>query len=242
MLVVSIKGCDASLLLNSTSTNAVEKEARPNLSLSGYDVIDDIKTRLEQECPDTVSCADIVALAARDAVSYQFQRPIWRVLKGRRDGIISSASEANINLPSPFSNFTTLKQLFSSKGLNVIDLVTLSGAHTIGVSHCGVIGRRLNFTGKGDVDPSLDPTYAEFLRTKCSRTTPTTILEMDPQSSTSFDSHYYRNLNENRGLFQSDAALLNDPTSAVISELLENPAFSLLNLHGQCKIWEQCKY
>ncbi|XP_026458534.1 peroxidase 24-like [Papaver somniferum] len=68
-----VRGCDASILLDPSENDAsaqVEKEAHPNLSLSGYEVIDEIKTRLEEVCPETVSCADILALAARDAVSY----------------------------------------------------------------------------------------------------------------------------------------------------------------------------
>ena len=51
--------------------NSAEKEAIPNKSVSGYEIIDEIKAKLEEECPETVSCADIVALATRDAVSYQ---------------------------------------------------------------------------------------------------------------------------------------------------------------------------
>ena len=58
-------------MIDSTSGNTAEKDAAPNRSIGGYDVIDEIKTKLEEECPDIVSCADIVALAARDAVSYQ---------------------------------------------------------------------------------------------------------------------------------------------------------------------------
>ena len=63
------QGCDGSVLLNSTATTTAEKDAIPNLTLSGFDVIDAIKEKVESECPGVVSCADILALAARDAIS-----------------------------------------------------------------------------------------------------------------------------------------------------------------------------
>ncbi|MFS8002927.1 putative peroxidase [Helianthus anomalus] len=230
-----VRGCDASILLDPTQNNtATEKTAGPNRSISGYEVIDEIKTKLEATCPKTVSCADILALAARDAVSFQFKREMWPVFTGRKDGRDSLASEVSGNLPSANANFTTLLTQFGNKKLNLNDLVTLSGihttmytwAHTIGFSRCALVSRRLyNFTGKGDADPSLDPAYAQTLRKLCpTPVNPSTRLEMDPKSSLTFDSDYYRALNKHKGLFVSDAALLTNRQSASVAQVLENPA------------------
>ncbi|KAJ6764945.1 PEROXIDASE 25-RELATED [Salix koriyanagi] len=223
-----VRGCDASVLIGSTANSKAEKDALPNLSLEGFDVIDEIKTELESKCAGKVSCADTLALAARDAVSFQFQKPMWEVLTGRRDGKVSLASEVLANIPSPFFNFSTLLKSFESKGLTVHDLVVLSGAHTIGDGHCNLFSNRLyNFTGKGDQDPSLDSTYAAFLKTKCrSLSDRTTTVGMDPGSSTSFDASYFVNLKQKKGLFQSDAALLTDRISnKIVGELQKSADF-----------------
>ncbi|XP_057444464.1 uncharacterized protein LOC130736681 [Lotus japonicus] len=224
-----VRGCDGSVLLNSTAGNTAEKDAIPNLSLSGFDVIDEIKEALEAKCPKIVSCADILALAARDAVSVQFNNePKWEVLTGRRDGTVSKSSEVLTNIPAPFFTFTQLKQSFESKKLTLHDMVVLSGGHTIGVGHCNLFSNRLyNFTGKGDQDPSLNPTYAEFLKTKCkSLSDTTTTVDMDPNSGTTFDSNYYSILLQNKGMFQSDAALLATKQSKkIVNELVGQNKF-----------------
>ncbi|GLU03444.1 hypothetical protein SLE2022_206450 [Rubroshorea leprosula] len=223
-----VRGCDGSILLNSTANNTAEKAATPNLTLLGFDVIDDIKEKVEKECPGVVSCADILALAARDSVSFQYKRNLWKVYTGRRDGIMSRASEVFGNIPSPFSNFTALKQNFAKKDLDVLDLVVLSGGHTIGVGHCNAFSNRLyNFTGKGDQYPSLNPTYAAFLKTKCkSLSDNTTFVAMDPGSALNFDNHYYVTLEQHKGLFQSDAALLtNRGARKIVRNFLNSSTF-----------------
>ncbi|KAL0362346.1 UNVERIFIED_CONTAM: Peroxidase 1 [Sesamum calycinum] len=102
-----VRGCEGSVLLNATGSNSAEKDAFPNRSLRGFHVIDAVKAAVEKSCPRTVSCADILALVARDAVS-QINGPSWPVPLGRRDGNVSTANEALANLPPPNFNITQL--------------------------------------------------------------------------------------------------------------------------------------
>uniref|UniRef100_A0A7N2LWW6 peroxidase n=1 Tax=Quercus lobata TaxID=97700 RepID=A0A7N2LWW6_QUELO len=111
-----VRGCDASVLLDSAPNNAAEKDSPPDLTLGGFNIIDDIKAEVEKQC----------------------------------------------------------------------------------------YGQ----------DPTLNSSYADYLKTKCKNLSDnTTKVPMDPTSSLSFDTHYYKILLENEGPFQSDAALLTDQGS-----------------------------
>ena len=216
---IKLQGCDASVLLDSTEGNVAEKDAKPNKSLRGFGSVDRVKAKLEAACPGIVSCADVLTLMSRDAVVLA-NGPSWPVALGRRDGMASSATEAAAELPPAFGDVPLLAKIFASKGLNLKDLVVLSGAHTLGTAHCPSYADRLyNATGNdgasyGLVDPSLDSEYAEKLRLKCKSIDDRSMLsEMDPGSYKTFDTSYYSHVAKRRGLFRSDAALLTDDTT-----------------------------
>ncbi|KAI9110783.1 hypothetical protein K1719_018221 [Acacia pycnantha] len=212
-----VRGCDASVLLDSTASSTAEKDSPANKpSLRGFEVIDNAKARLEAVCKGTVSCADVVAFAARDSIELSGGLG-YDVPAGRRDGKISLASDTRTNLPPPTSNLDQLTRLFASKGLTQEEMVTLSGAHTIGRSFCSSFTNRLyNFSSTSSVDPSLDAAYASQLKLKCPQgnTNPNTVVPMDPSSPATEDTGYYLNVLANRGLFSSDQALLSSTITA----------------------------
>ncbi|XAR57819.1 Peroxidase [Bertholletia excelsa] len=204
-----VNGCDASVLLDGG-----EKMALPNKnSARGFEVIDTIKAQVEKACPSTVSCADILTLAARDAV-FLLGGPFWGVPLGRRDGLSASEAAANRDIPSPFEPLDNITAKFTSKGLNLNDVVVLSGAHTIGFAQCFTFKSRLfNFSGSGNPDPTLDASLLSNLRTLCANSD-SNLAPLDPVTTSRFDNVYYKNLLSSTGLLQSDQALVGDNRTA----------------------------
>ncbi|XVF19169.1 hypothetical protein REPUB_Repub11eG0086500 [Reevesia pubescens] len=200
-----VHGCDASLLLNGTDS---EKTATPNLSTDGYSVIDDIKTALERACPRVVSCADILALAAQISVSLG-RGPTWQVPLGRRDSR-TVHREAIGAIPSAHESLPNIAAKFKTMGLDTTDLVALSGVHTFGRAQCASFMDRLysfnNVSGKSD--PTLNATYANTLKQLCPKGGDrTSLIDLDDQTSLNFDNNYFLNLQNHRGLLQSDQEL-----------------------------------
>lgn len=65
------------MLLDDTANFTGEKNAVPNKnSVRGFNVIDNIKSAVENVCPGVVSCADILAITARDSVAIVSQQVI----------------------------------------------------------------------------------------------------------------------------------------------------------------------
>ncbi|KAJ1690992.1 hypothetical protein LUZ63_015147 [Rhynchospora breviuscula] len=199
-----VQGCDASILLDDTPTFTGEKTALPNInSVRGYEVIDEIKSQVEASCPRTVSCADIVALAARDSVNL-LGGPTWNVILGQKDAQTASLSAANSDLPGPGSSLSTLISMFAAKNLSPQDMAVLSGAHTIGQSRCFLFRDRIYN------DININASFAALRQQTCPLSGgDSNLAPIDVQSPITFDNSFYVNLVNKQGLFHSDQELLN---------------------------------
>ncbi|OIV89130.1 hypothetical protein TanjilG_26761 [Lupinus angustifolius] len=195
-------GCDASVLLDDTANFTGEKNSFPNAnSLRGFEVIDNIKSALEELCPATVSCADILAVAASESVgALGGQR--WNVPLGRRDSITASLSEANSDLPAPFLDLSGLITAFAKKNFTTEEMVTLSGAHTIGQARCILFRNRIYN------ETNIDSSYAAALQAACPfEGGDDNLSPFDTKTSATFDNAYYQNLVNLKGLVHSDQQL-----------------------------------
>ncbi|KAH7672535.1 Class I peroxidase protein [Dioscorea alata] len=198
-----VNGCDGSVLLDDTSSFTGEKTATPNKnSLRGFDVIDTIKSKVESACKQVVSCADILAVAARDSVA-ALGGPSWTVQLGRRDATSASLSAANSDIPSPVSDLSDLISAFSKKGLSTTDMIALSGAHTIGQARC------VSFRTRVYNESNIEASFASTTQSNCPTSTDgdDNLAPLDANSSTFFDTCYYKNLVNKKGLLHSDQQL-----------------------------------
>ncbi|XP_017613759.2 peroxidase A2-like [Gossypium arboreum] len=202
-----VQGCDGSILLD--DPNTTEKVARPNAnSVRGFEVIDDMKAALENVCSQTVSCADIVAIAAEQSVVLS-GGPSWAVPLGRKDSRSANRSLANTALPGFNDPLDLIKAKFAAVGLDTsLDVVALSGAHTFGRAQCLAFDQRLyNFSGVGDQDPDLNETLAARLREICPTVGLTNLTNLDQTTPDDFDNVYFNNLQVEEGLLRSDQIL-----------------------------------
>ncbi|XP_058766840.1 peroxidase P7-like [Vicia villosa] len=217
-----VNGCDGSILLDDTSNFTGEKNANPNRnSARGFEVIDNIKSAVENVCPGVVSCADILAIAAADSVAI-LGGLTWNVKLGRRDAKTASQSAANTGIPAPTSNLNTLISMFAAVGLSTKDLVTLAGAHTIGQARC------TSFRARIYNETNIDTSFASTRRSNCPNAAGSgdnNLAPLDLQTPISFDNNYFKNLVQKKGLLHSDQQLFNGgSTDSVVSGYSTNPS------------------
>ncbi|XP_047078072.1 peroxidase 2-like [Lolium rigidum] len=159
-----VRGCDGSVLLDKSAQNPKpEKEAKANIGLAAFDILEMIKADIEKKCPGVVSCSDILVYAARDATKILSKGHInYDVPAGRLDGFVSLASQADKELPDSTFTAQQLIKSFALKNFDVEEMVILSGAHSIGMAHCSSFKGRL--AAPAD---QINPAYRKLLNYKC---------------------------------------------------------------------------
>ncbi|TVU08669.1 hypothetical protein EJB05_42080, partial [Eragrostis curvula] len=205
----AVRGCDASIMIiNPDGDDEWRSPDDQTLKLEGFHTVMSAKAAVDSDprCRNRVSCADIMALAARDSVALS-GGPDYRVELGRYDGRVST--RGSVVLPHSTFNLDQLTRFFSSLGLSQTDMIALSGAHTIGAASCSFFQYRVAGAG----DPAMDPALASQLRGSCPGPGAPGFAFLDAATPLRFDNAYYRNLRRGWGLLGSDQVLYADARS-----------------------------
>ncbi|KAL2337618.1 hypothetical protein Fmac_012064 [Flemingia macrophylla] len=213
-----VNGCDGSVLLDPSSTIDSEKNSRSNFqSARGFEVVDEIKEAVDEACgKPVVSCADILAVAARDSV-VALGGLTWDVKLGRRDSTTASRDAADANIPAPFFSLSQLITNFKNHGLDEKDLVVLAGGHSIGYARC------VSFRDRIYNDSNIDPSFAKNLKYICPRNGSDSNLSPLDQTAAKFDTQYFSGLVQKNGLLHSDQELFNGgSTDELVKEYSDN--------------------
>ncbi|KAL3681124.1 hypothetical protein R1sor_024080 [Riccia sorocarpa] len=220
-----VQGCDGSVLLATDSSRNIRSElmAGKSIGIRRLDFIDRIKSAVEAECPNTVSCSDIVVMAARDSVALS-GGPLMRVQLGRKDGNSASNDRADAALPASSINVDGLMNVFTSMGLTLEESVALvGGGHSLGVGHCASFANRLY----PQVDPSLNPLMAGTLQLLCPPVFSNSIaFSNNDLTNVIFDNQYFRDVQSGRGLLTLDNEISRDPrTVGIVRSFATNQGY-----------------
>ncbi|WVZ78756.1 hypothetical protein U9M48_026413 [Paspalum notatum var. saurae] len=201
-----MQGCDASIMIvNSNGDDEWRNSDNQSLKPEGFQTILNAKAAVDSDpqCRYKVSCADVMALAARESV-YQSGGPNYPVELGRYDGRVSTRD--SVVLPHANFNLDQLNAFFSGLGFSQAEMVALSGAHTLGAADCPFFQYRIGS------DPSMDPSFAAQLQSTCSSNPSGGFAFLDP-TPVGFDNAFYQSLQRGRGLLGSDQVLYSDTRS-----------------------------
>nr|AGX27515.1 POD21 [Populus tomentosa] len=245
--VCIVKSCDASLLLETVNGIESEKASQRSLGMRNFKYVNTIKAAVESECPVTVSCADIVALSARDGI-VMLGGPRVEMKTGRRDSTVSYGAVVEDFIPNHNDSISLVLSRFQSIGVDVEGTVALlasfvlflPGSHSVGRVHCVNLVHRIYPT----VDPSMDPDYAEYLKGRCPPPDPdpqaVLYARNDRETPMILDSYYYKNLLGHKGLLMVDQQLTSDPlTSPYVEKMAADNGFFHDQVSRAVVLWSE---
>ncbi|MCL7022415.1 hypothetical protein MKW94_021235 [Papaver nudicaule] len=209
-----VQGCDASILLDSDTS---EMGSRKNFAIRNRETIGMIKTAVDSVCPGTVSCSDILVLAARDAVAMS-GGPKIKVPLGRKDSNSSSHTFADASLPAANAGVSETLSIFTKRGMTIEESVAILGSHTLGVSHCVNINMD-RFSSRQIIGANRTPFEALVaLRCAFAPSFSNSAALGNDVTVTTFDNQYYKDVSGGRGLLKIDSDMSTDPRTAPIVE------------------------
>ncbi|KAI3968702.1 hypothetical protein MKX01_028852 [Papaver californicum] len=207
-----VQGCDASILLDSDTS---EMGSSKNFAIRNRETIGVIKAMVDSVCPETVSCSDILVLAARDAVAVS-GGPKIKVPLGRKDSNNGSHTFADASLPAANTGVSEILSIFTKRGMTIEESVAILGSHTLGVSHCvnimGRFSRRIISANRTPFETLL------ALRCAFGPSFSNSGTVGNDVTITTFDNQYYKDTSRGRGLLKIDSDMSMDPRTAPIVE------------------------
>ncbi|PSR85077.1 Peroxidase [Actinidia chinensis var. chinensis] len=212
-----VQGCDASILIDQNDPTMPSEMASPkNFGIRKREKISLIKSMVEAVCPQQVSCADILILAAREAVAIS-GGPRVTVPLGRRDSSSPPSYKlADSMLPPANLGVDGMLQIFAHKGMNMEESVAILGAHTLGITHC----HSLPSHHLSNTQVPMDPALALMLSLGCplGSHTPNTSFVLNDPTTLIFDNLYFANAISGRGILRVDSELPLDPRTGPFVE------------------------
>ncbi|KAA8527361.1 hypothetical protein F0562_034924 [Nyssa sinensis] len=189
-----VQGCDASILVDPDNrTMSYEMTSTKNFGIRKRETISIIKSMVEAVCPQQVSCADILILAAREAIAMS-GGPRIRVPLGRRDSSTPPNNKlADAFLPPADIGVDGMLRLFANKGMTIEE----------------------SEDGEPE-DQIMEPGFEIVLSLSCpfgSLTSNSSFVLNDP-TTLMFDNQYYVNAMRGRGTLKIDAEMPSDPRTA----------------------------
>ncbi|KAF7032347.1 hypothetical protein CFC21_043527 [Triticum aestivum] len=205
------QGCDASILLNTTSARAGpvlgrgERGGRPGPPKARGPLPAGQQQDLSSLRPNN----RVMSSTGRkySSVSHKRKKEEGGRLMAIRKMMVILLQKAMLTSTWMIAIVAALVESFGTRGLgDVADLVALSGAHTIGRSHCGSFADRYR---------RADDTFSRKLAANCSKH-PDRLQNLDVVTPDLFDNGYYKALRFNQGVLTSDMALVKNKTTAAI--------------------------
>ncbi|XP_021768417.1 peroxidase 5-like [Chenopodium quinoa] len=217
-----ITGCDASILLTPQRYNSYDVEmtfpANGN-SLRGLDALDTAKTEVEKQCPGVVSCADLLAYAARDMIVMS-GNPKYDVPAGRRDSFNTPGGIASA-LPKGNDTVAFQQLAFADRGLTLQDMVVLEGSHSIGQTRCqNTIAEVGSMDKMPDTAKFVDKQFQQMERQKyCPESQEVLFGELrvplfpDNPNNSDWGNAFYNHIMKGRGSLPFDVSLAVEQTT-----------------------------